>query len=334
MLVNSQSTQGLNAGDHTESKTGARDFTILVAEDSPLDRKLLERSLAQLRCTAVFAKDGREALRLIAQHQPDLIITDWMMPDMTGVDLCQLIRQNPNRPYTYIIILTGLTERTKLVSGLEAGADDYLTKPFQTSELLARVGVGQRTVSLHRQLEAKNRQLESLARTDALTGLPNRRAVEEWAVRELSAAVRHDFPFWVVMADLDHFKSINDTHGHDAGDVVLKKFAATLESSLRTSDFCGRVGGEEFLIVLKHINSEGARLAVERIRENFADQRFTFGGRELRVTASFGIAGCSSRHSRNFRQLIAKADEALYSAKRLGGNRVELALAELSLIAS
>jgi two-component system, cell cycle response regulator len=146
------------------------------------------------------------------------------MLDISGIELCQRIRRDFQQFYAYIILLTSNTEKEKVIEGLAAGADDYLTKPFHPGELLARVGVGCRIVELHHQLQVKNRLLEELALTDALTGLPNRRAIDEWASRQLSAAARHNFPIWVVMADLDHFKKINDTHGHEAGDTVLKSF--------------------------------------------------------------------------------------------------------------
>ncbi len=226
----------------------ARDFKVLVADDSPIYRKLVEHTLAEKQYAVLFAKSGREAIDLFSEHQPSLVITDWMMPDLSGIELCEHIRNHPRQTYTYLIILTGITEKNKLVKGLAAGADDYLTKPFHSDELLARVGVGRRIVELHRQLEAKNRLLEELALTDPLTGLPNRRAIEEWATRQLSGAARYGFSFLVVLADLDHFKAVNDTHGHDAGDTVLKKFAEILKTNSRQSDICGRIGGEEFLL--------------------------------------------------------------------------------------
>ena len=264
---------------------------------------------------------------LFAEHKPDLVITDWVMPELSGLELCRRVRADFQKSYTYIIILTGNTEQSEILAGLTAGADDYITKPFEPDELIARVGVGRRIVEFHRQIEAKNRLLEELALTDALTGLPNRRSIEAWATTELTAAVRHGFSFWVVMADLDHFKSVNDTFGHDAGDRVLKRFAEILKANSRYSDICGRLGGEEFLIVLTHTDVNGAMVAVDRIREEFAEQIFTFGTHELAVTSSFGIAGLS-RQLQGFSQLVSQADVALYSAKRLGRNRVALAAAE------
>ncbi len=194
-----------------------QEFKILVADDSPIYRKLVEYALSDQPYTVLFAKNGRQAVDLFAQHQPNLVVTDWVMPDLTGIELCQHIRGQGQTVYTYVIMLTSMSDKDKIVSGLAAGADDYLTKPFDAAELLARVGVGRRFVDLHRQIEAKNRQLETLALADSLTGLPNRRALEAWAARQLDGAARHGFSFWVVMADLDCFKSVNDTYGHAAG---------------------------------------------------------------------------------------------------------------------
>jgi two-component system cell cycle response regulator len=310
----------------------ARPFKILVADDSPIDRKVLEHALSEEQYSVLFAESGQVAMALFAEHQPSLVITDWMMPDLTGIELCQRIRREFQESYTYIIILTALTEKDKVAEGLGAGADDYLTKPFHFNELLARVGVGRRVAGLHRQIEAKNRLLEELAMTDAMTGLPNRRAVELWASRELSAAARHDFPFWVVMADLDNFKSVNDGFGHDAGDAVVKRFAEILRASTRSSDICARIGGEEFLIVLTHTDRKGAQLAIDRIREKLAAQRFRFRSQYINVTASFGVAGHSRHQSQNLNRLITQADVALYTAKQLGRNRVEIAATELNFV--
>jgi two-component system, cell cycle response regulator len=299
------------------------EFQVLVADDSAVYRKLVEHALSPEQYTVLFAKNGRQAIDLFVEHRPPLVITDWMMPDITGIELCQRIRLDFPTSYTYVIIVTGMTDTDKVVSGLAAGADDYLTKPFHATELLARLGVGRRIVDLHRQIEAKNRLLEELALTDALTGLPNRRAVEIWAARQLDGAARHHFPFWVVMADLDCFKSVNDTYGHDAGDAVLRKFAEVLKANTRSSNICARIGGEEFLLVLTHADKENVEVAIGRIREQFEAQRFRFGGRSLGVTASFGISGFQGRNAPGFKLLVSQADRALYSAKHKGRNRIE-----------
>ena len=313
----------------TKSQNGpnaaAREFKVLVADDSRIYRKLVEQTLSGKQYGVLFAKNGQEAIDLFSEHQPSLVITDWMMPDLTGIELCERIRNHSRNSYTYIIILTGITEKNELVKGLAAGADDYLTKPFHSNELLARVGVGRRIVELHRQLEAKNSLLQELALTDSLTGLPNRRAIEDWATRQLSGAIRYGFSFLVVLADLDHFKTVNDTYGHDAGDTVLKKFAEILKANSRRSDICGRIGGEEFLFVLTHTSQDNAKIVIERIRAELQAAKFDFDGTSLTVTASFGLASLDSSQHADFNRLVTQADVALYASKRAGRNRLEIA---------
>jgi PleD family two-component response regulator len=176
-------------------------LTVLAVDDSAIQRKLVEHSISRERYSVLFAKNGRQALELFAEHHPDLVITDWDMPDIGGLELCRRIRRDFQGFHSHLILLTGNTDKAQVVEGLAAGADDYLTKPFHSGELVARVEVGRRFVELHRQIQAKNRRLEELALTDALTGLPNRRAIDVWAPRELSATARHDFPFWAVMEE-------------------------------------------------------------------------------------------------------------------------------------
>ncbi len=302
-------------------------FKVLVADDSPVHRKLVEQTLAEEPWSVLFAKSGREAMDIFAEHRPSLVITDRLMPDFSGIELCQHIRKHFKDTYTYIIILTGITEKSEIVHGLQAGADDYLTKPFDQGELLARAGVGRRVIDLHRQIEAKNKLLEELALTDAVTNLPNRRAIEEWATRQLSGSIRYGYGFWIVLADLDHFKTVNDTFGHEAGDRVLKQIAQVLKSHSRKSDICGRVGGEEFLLTLSHITEDNVRLVIDRIRTEIEGSEFSFGGDSLTVTASFGAAGFDGdrNNAPDLRQLISQADAALYYAKKQGRNRIEFA---------
>jgi len=302
-------------------------FKVLVADDSPVYRKLVEQTLSEEPWSVLFAKSGREAMSLFGEHRPSLVITDRMMPDFSGTELCQYIREQSKASYTYIIILTGMTQKSEIVHGLLAGADDYLTKPFDQGELLARAGVGRRFINLHRQLEAKNRLMEELALTDPVTNLPNRRAIEDGAGRQLSGAIRYGHTLWIVLADLDYFKTVNDTYGHEAGDAVLKKVAAVLKSHSRSSDICGRVGGEEFLFSLSHITEENVRLVVNRLRAELEATKFMFDGNSLTVTASFGAAGFNGNrlNAPDLKQLISQADAALYSAKRQGRNRLEFA---------
>lgn len=310
--------------------TTADNFRVLVADDSVVYRKLVEQTLEQDQCSILFAKTGQSAIELFEQHRPALVITDWVMPDLTGIELCQKIRTSPGHSYTYVIILTSNSEKENVVKGLAAGADDYLTKPFHPEELSARVAVGRRIVDLQRQIEAKNRLLEELALTDSLTGLPNRRAIENWACRQLSGAARHGFSFWVAMADLDNFKRVNDTCGHEAGDAVLKVFAEVLKTNSRRSDMCGRIGGEEFLMIFTHADAKNVRLLVERVSQQFREQQFSFGEKTVRVTASFGIAGFEGKVAPEFAKLVSQADAALYAAKRGGRDRIEVSAVVLS----
>ena len=241
-------------------------FTVLAVDDSAISRKLVEHSLLGQEYEVLFAKNGREALDLFAEHQPAVVITDWSMPDIGGLELCKHIRRDFPDCHCHLILLTSNREKEQVVEGLAAGADDYVTKPFHSGELIARVEVGRRIVELHRQIQAKNRLLEEMALTDALTGLPNRRAIGVWAPRQLSAAARHDFSIWAVMADLDLFKKVNDTYGHDAGDTVLKSFSEILKANTRQSDMCARLGGEEFLVIIIYSDKEGVKTVVERIK--------------------------------------------------------------------
>ncbi len=318
------------SGHHTERahiqetvNLRVQPFTVLAVDDSAISRKLVEHSLLGQEYEVLFAKNGREALDLFAKHQPAVVVTDWSMPDISGLELCRRIRRDFLGFHSHLILLTGNSNKEQVVEGLAAGADDYLTKPFHPGELVARIAVGRRIVELHREIQAKNRLLEEMALTDALTGLPNRRAVDVWASRQLSAAARHDFAFWVVMADLDRFKNVNDTYGHDAGDTVLKTFADILKAHTRQSDLCARLGGEEFLIMMTHSDRDGTKTAVERIREHFENTEFTFGNHTTAATASFGIAGFRGRKPPEWNALVECADTALYTAKHNGGNRIE-----------
>ena len=294
----------------------------LIVDDSQLHLHVLERTLSREFESVHTARNGREAMAIFERERPALVITDCVMPDFSGFELCQRIRAAQSS-YVYIIMVTSITAKDDIVKGLAAGADDYLTKPFHTEELLARVRVGRRLLDLHRQLEEKNRLLEQAALTDALTGLPNRRAIEAWAAHQLAAAVRHRFPFWVVLIDLDHFKRVNDTYGHDAGDTVLKAFGEILQSNTRSSDIAGRIGGEEFLHAVTHAEEEDMPMIVERTQAKLMARPFSFGDSQVIVTASFGVAGFRGESAPAFGELISRADRALYRAKQLGRNRAE-----------
>jgi two-component system, cell cycle response regulator len=312
-------------GRKRRMEKSAANYQVLVVDDSAVYRKLVEHALEAQSYSLLFAKSGLQALDLFLQHSPSIVITDWMMPDVSGLQLCEKIRADAKCGYTYIIVVTAKSEKDSVVKALAAGADDYLTKPFDPEELLARVGVGSRTVELHREIAAKNRLLEEMAHTDSLTGLPNRRAIEEWAGRQLRGAARHGFSLWVVHADLDCFKNINDSYGHDAGDTVLRKFGQVLQNHTRASDICGRMGGDEFLLVITHVGAEQIQLTVERLRQQFAVCEFDFGGARAQMTASFGIAGFCGTNAPEWSALVREADKALYVAKHAGGNQVKTA---------
>jgi len=299
-------------------------YKVLVVDDSPVYRKLVEHVLPSDTYSLVFARDGVEALRMFEEHAPSIVITDWVLPDFPGIELCERIRADKSRPYTYIIVMTGNTEKSNLVKGLEAGADDYVAKPFDDGEMLARVGVGRRIIDLNRELAAKSQKMEEAARTDPLTGLPNRRAIEEWASRQLRGSARHGFPLWVVIGDIDCFKTINDTFGHDAGDVVLKTFADLMKKHTRASDMCGRLGGDEFVLVLTHIESVQIEQTIDHFRERFAELSFPLHGESVCVTASFGVAGVLCNDLQEYGALLRKADQMLYEAKRAGRNCVRV----------
>jgi two-component system chemotaxis response regulator CheY len=301
-----------------------RKCDVLVVDDSPVYRKLVEDVLTSDDFSVVFACDGAEAIKLYEDFCPNIVITDWVLPDFSGLELCQRIRTDETRPYTYIIMMTTNGDKGSVVKGLQAGADDYLTKPFDPAEMLARIGVGRRIIDLNRELAAKSLKLEQAARTDPLTGLPNRRAIEEWAEKQVRGAVRHGFPLWVALGDIDNFKAINDTFGHDAGDIVLKTFADMLRKNTRASDICGRLGGDEFLLVITHVEKAHVEATINRFREQFAALSFPLQGQSVRVSASFGVSGVLTRQSQEFDVLVRQADEMLYEAKRAGRNVVRV----------
>ena len=295
---------------------------VLAVDDSPFSRKLLEHALRGQPYEVAFAKDGREALASLAEFRPNILITDWMLPDLSGPDLCRKIRSEAKSGYVYVILVTSNVEKESIVEGLAAGADDYLTKPFHQKELVARVGVGRRIIEMHRQIEEKNELLEAAARKDFLTGLPNRRAVEEYAAKQLGGAIRHGYPFWVILADLNKFKMVNDQYGHLAGDEVLKRFAGILKKSTRTSDICGRLGGDEFILVVTHVPVAHITSLAERLGSTFTIEEFSFEGQNVQMTASFGVGGFEHPDRPEFGHLLARADSALYEAKKDGRVRV------------
>ncbi len=297
---------------------------ILVVDDEPDSRRLLAIHLKYAGHQVVEAEDGRAGWEKFLSEQTRLVITDWMMPEVDGPELVRRIRGNDASGYTYIIMLTALGAKPNIVAGLGAGADDYLTKPFESDELMARLRIGERILKLEENLTASRQQMEYLALHDGLTSLLNRRALHDHAEAELSRAARNASPFSLMMLDLDHFKSVNDRFGHATGDAALRLVASTLTQQVRAYDAVGRWGGEEFLILLPNTALAEAQAAAERIRVAIESSRLPLAtGGELQLTASFGVttlSGLASVH-----QLTAQADAALYRAKQAGRNRVCLA---------
>jgi len=298
---------------------------VLIAEDDPVTCHLLKTFLTKWNYDVTVVTNGTEALRILeAEGTPRLAILDWMMPGMEGPQICQRIREQKGRPYIYALLLSARSEKQDLLRGLELGADDYLTKPFDAPELRARLLVGQRILTLQDELIEAREQLRFRATYDALTGIANRAVVMDALRSELSRQVRDRRPFGVVLLDIDHFKRINDTHGHICGDAVLKEVAQRMKSSVRPYDTVGRYGGEEFLIVVSSSDEQGTMNLAERVRFALESRPINTDAGEVSVTVSCGVA-VSSGKGEDPQSLLRLADEALYRAKQQGRNRSELA---------
>lgn len=284
---------------------------ILVADDDAVSRERLTGMLGGMGHDVVPCADGTEAWNAFQERgAPDLAILDWMMPGATGPELCRRIRSRDGASYVYLILLTSRDQREDFLSGMEAGADDYISKPFDPDELQARIRSGKRI------LELQMRLIEQ-ATHDALTGLWNRGAVLDLLDREIARSSREERPLSVLLADLDHFKSINDRFGHLVGDAVLREAASRMRSVLREYELVGRYGGEEFLVLLPGCAKEDALRLADRLRARLSAEPV----REVTVTASLGAA--TWRPGWKGDDLLKSADDALYRAKAAGRNRVE-----------
>ncbi len=299
---------------------------VLVADDSATIRALLRSSLKRWGFDAIVeASNGEEAwAHLLAQDAPSLALIDWEMPGVDGVELCRRVRarEEQGSAYTYVLLLTARGGRHDLVAGMEAGADDYVVKPFDEHELRVRMRAGRRIVELQAELYRLQEQFRAQSRTDPLTGCLNRRGITERLVAELSFAGRDRRPLGVAVLDLDHFKSVNDTYGHAAGDAVLQHVAALSRGSLRRIDLFGRLGGEEFAILLPGTDRAGAVLVAERFRREVEGTPARTDAGTIAVTVSMGLTELGPRDP-DADTVLARADAALYQAKRGGRNRVE-----------
>jgi two-component system, cell cycle response regulator len=311
---------------------------ILVAEDDRVSGVKLCRALEKMDYSVELVPDGSEAWRRILGGGVGLLISDWEMPTMDGLELCRRIRAQPDALYTYIILLTARDSRDDRLAGLQAGADDFLTKPLDTGELVARLNIARRILTMQEQLrvhaaqlaklyselerqnerlEQQNLLLNERSITDGLTGLKNRRHFDEALRAALVFAQRHSQPLSLVLLDVDHFKSYNDAYGHVAGDEVLRSVAELLQSQARAHDVVTRYGGEEFALVAPATDAEGARCLAERLRATIADHCWPLRP----VTASFGVTTTTATVPEAV-ALTAEADQALYTAKASGRDRV------------
>lgn len=308
---------------------GNSEFPILVVDDDIVSRAIIQKYLHKAGFEVISAGNGKEALSLFSQRFYPIMLTDWMMPEINGPQLCRMIREKKTDGYVFIILITARDTKNDIVSGLESGADDYLTKPIHRAELIARIETGIRILRLEQSLKNANEEIRLLSITDPLTGCFNRTYLGERFAQELSRSLRYNHALSVVLMDIDHFKRVNDTYGHQVGDMVLKSFAKCIRKQLRERiDWMVRFGGEEFLVVLPETSCAGVKTVAERLRSGTRRLSIPCGQSQLHITASFGAACvCFSHHKKiaiSMEQLIDQADEQLYRSKRQGRDRINV----------
>jgi two-component system cell cycle response regulator len=300
---------------------------ILLADDEPIARTMLEHWLAGWGYQVTLARDGESALQALKDdNELRLLVVDWVMPKKDGIEVCKAIRSGPQEPYVYIVLLTAKDDKSDIIAGLDAGADDYLVKPCNPLELKVRLRAGRRVIELQEQLVKARESLRFEAMHDSLTGLLNRGAVLEQLTKELVRASRRGTPVSVLMGDLDHFKAINDTHGHAAGDAVLRETARRLKAGVRAYDSVGRLGGEEFIAVLPECDAKTGLSVAQRLCRALSDTPTQFAGAPISQSISIGVASTDQFGSSNAAELIRAADAALYRAKHAGRSRALLAV--------
>jgi diguanylate cyclase (GGDEF)-like protein len=296
--------------------------TILIADDSLVVRAVLRRQLESDGHTVVEAVDGEEAIAACREYRPDVVLLDVEMPVLDGHATLKRLKADPDLKDIPVVFLTGRVDTADVVTGLRLGAHDYLRKPFEANELVARVSAALRTKELQDELRARNAELDRVSRIDMLTNIYNRRHLDEYLRRMISSARRHGRSVGVLLVDIDHFKDVNDQHGHLAGDAVLKEVAARLQGAMRAEDALGRWGGEEFIGVLTDTPGDSVGVLAERMREAVGSTPFVLDdGTKIRVTVSIGhTAGVEDAEA-----LVHRADDALYVAKEAGRNQVAAA---------
>ncbi|MGQ0800688.1 MAG: GGDEF domain-containing protein [Pseudomarimonas sp.] len=292
---------------------------ILIAEDDTTSRLTLAATLRKFGHDVTAVATGKAALQAWERDVFPMLISDWMMPELNGLDLCRAVRNGNRQHYTYVILLTALSGKSNQIDGMDSGADDFISKPFDEDLLLTRLRVAERILELHEALRTE-------ATRDRLTGLLNRGAILDFLQQTLERRVREGGDVGVIMIDLDHFKQINDQHGHLTGDVVLREAARLMQGALRPYDRIGRYGGEEFIVVSPQADGSNSAVIAERVRSQLCASTLSTPGGDLWVTASLGVAHAAQFTSPTSEQLVASADEALYEAKRGGRNQVRLNL--------
>lgn len=298
---------------------------ILIAEDENTTRRKLEKFLEDMEYEVISCKDGLDAWEIIqSEDAPNLLILDWMMPGMNGVEICRKVREQGREPYTYILLLTMKDKQEDIIYGMEAGADDYITKPFNQHELGVRLKAGRRIVEMNKELLDAREVLHKKVIYDNLTGLYSRHYMTEILEKEYARALRHQTDLSCLLLDIDYFKVINDTFGHVFGDAVLREFSACLKEEVRKYDFLFRYGGEEFMILLPNTGIDGALSVAEKIRSTFETKTYKDGVNVTIATVSIGVASVKNHQPSESNELIAFADKALYRSKSEGRNKVSV----------
>jgi two-component system, cell cycle response regulator len=299
---------------------------ILVAEDDALSRTLLQRTLQRAGYEVTAVEDGCRALAELSKEDPPrLALLDWIMPGRDGIEVCREVRHRKEHAYTYLILLSSRETKQDIVQGLESGADDYLTKPYDTDELKARLRAGERILELEDRLVEARESMRFQATHDVLTSLWNRGVIVELLSREVVRSRREKCSSAVMMCDIDHFKAVNDQFGHAAGDDVLREVARRLHTSVRSYDMVGRYGGEEFLVVLNKCDPASAVARAENLRNTVSARPILLATKSLKVTISVGVALSTDFPNRHADDILHAADMALYDAKKSGRNCVRLA---------
>lgn len=301
---------------------------VLIADDDTISRTVVKALLFKWGYEVLEVEDGKQAWDILKDNDsPHLVLLDWMMPGMDGLELCRRLRQSDNNTYHYIILLTGRDSKEDIIGGLNAGADDYITKPFMPEELEMRLRTGKRILELQQSLKEALEVQRFQAQHDRLTGIFNHVEILNILEKELDRAGRQNGNLAVIMGDLDRFKKVNDTYGHVAGDAVLVEVAARMKNNIRLYDSAGRYGGEEFLLVLPGCTTEEAIIIANRILESISKEPVIFNNTPIKVTISLGLAVNRAGETITATELVQLADTALYKAKQNGRNRMEQARA-------